>query len=153
MPDLFEALRLFITNSDDRARLDVGGELDVATVAAFRDHLELLVESVTGDVDVDMALVTFCDATTLTVLVDAHHRLDRLGRRLHVINGSPPVVRLLEVTALDAMLFLPTDEADASVDSCRQDAGDATAIPQWRPHEEGPTRCRSTSTSTATTSS
>ena len=41
----------------------------MATAGALRDHLELLVEYGTGDVDVDMAGVTFCDAATLTLLV------------------------------------------------------------------------------------
>ena len=65
MSDLFEALRLFIINAGSIARLEVGGELDLATVDALREHLDLLVESGTGDVEVDMARVTFCDATAL----------------------------------------------------------------------------------------
>src|SRR4051794_12540926 len=118
MPDLFEAIRLFITNTGRRARLDIGGELDLATVGRLRDHLDLLVESGTGDVDVDMALVSFCDASTLNVLVAAHHRLATLERRLQVINASPPVVRLLELTALDTMLLGPTEGVDASLGTC-----------------------------------
>jgi anti-sigma B factor antagonist len=125
--ELSEALRLFITNSGRRARLDVGGELDVATVRAFGDHLELLVESATGDVDVDMALVNFCDASTLTVLVAAHQRLVPVGRRLQVINASPPVVRLLELTALDATL-LAAETADTTADGAPR-APQATATP------------------------
>jgi anti-sigma B factor antagonist len=116
MSDLSEGLRLFITNPGSRARLDVGGELDLATVGAFRQHLELLVEAATGDVDVDMALVTFCDATMLGALVTAYHRLTPVDRDLHVINASPPVVRLLELTALDAMLLRSTEDADACLD-------------------------------------
>src|SRR5829696_1270802 len=98
MSDLSEALRPYTTNSDRRARLDVGGELDLVTVAGFSEQLELFVESTTGDGDVDMTLVTFCDATTLAVLVTTHHQLAPVGRRLQVINAPPPVVRLLELT-------------------------------------------------------
>ena len=112
MSELSEVLRLFTTNSGRRAQLDVGGELDLATVEAFREHLELLVESATGEVDVDMALVTFCDATTLNVLVAAHHRLASAGRHLRIINASQPVLRLLELAGLDALLLGPT-EGDA----------------------------------------
>ena len=74
MSDLSEALRLFITNTARRSRLEVGGEIDLATVDALRDHLALLVESGTGDVDVDMAAVTFCDATTPSRPASPHTR-------------------------------------------------------------------------------
>ena len=41
MSDLFDALRLFITNTGPMARLEIGGEFDLATVGALRDHLDL----------------------------------------------------------------------------------------------------------------
>jgi len=120
MSDLCEALCLFITNTGRRSQLDIGGELDCATVGAVRDHLELLVESGTGDVDVDMALVTFCDAATLSVLVTVHHQLAALDRHLRVINASRPVIRLLELTALNTMLLDSPNNAGTSLDSCRE---------------------------------
>jgi anti-anti-sigma factor len=132
MSDLFEALRLFTTNTGSRSRFDVGGELDVATVGPFGDHLALLVDAGSGDVDVDMALVTFCDAATLRVLVTAHHQLSARGRRLRVINGSRPVLRLLTVTALDTMLLGPITEADASLASCRPDWHHSDVAPRAR---------------------
>ena len=132
MSDLFEALRLFITNTGSRSRFDVGGALDVATVGPFGDHLALLVDAGSGDVDVDMALVTFCDAATLRVLVTAHHQLSARGRRLRVINGSRPVLRLLTVTALDTMLLGPITEADASLASCPPDWHHTDVTPRAR---------------------
>ena len=101
MSDLSEALRLFIINAGSIARLEVGGELDLATVDALREHLDLLVESGTGEVEVDMARVTFCDATALSALVAARHRLDAVDRRLRIVHASSRVVRLLQITALD----------------------------------------------------
>jgi len=120
MSDLFEALLLFITNTGSESRLDVGGELDVATVGSFGDHLALLVDAGTGDVDVDMALVTFCDAAMLRVLLAAHEQLSVHGRRLRVVNASRPVRRLLQLTDLDTMLWDQTTE-DGSVDTCPRD--------------------------------
>jgi len=105
MSDLFEALRLFITNTGPRSRLEVGGELDVATVEAFGAHLALLIEAGIGDVD--MALVTFCDAATVGVLLTAHHQLGGAGRRLRVINASRPALRLLTLAAVDTLLLGP----------------------------------------------
>ena len=85
MSDVSEGLRLFITNTAPRSRLDVGGEIDLATIDALRDHLALLLESGTGDIDVDMAGVVFCDAT---VLRGAARRPPDAGRRLGATSGS-----------------------------------------------------------------
>jgi anti-anti-sigma factor len=120
MSELFEMLRLFITNTGSRSRLDVGGELDVATVGPFSEHLALLADAGTGDVDVDMALVTFCDAATLRALITVHEQLSVRGRRLRVVNPSRSVLRLLQLTGLDTTLCGPT-EADKSVDTCPRD--------------------------------
>lgn len=105
-------VRLFITNTPSRARLEAGGELDLASVEDLRDHLELLVESGTGDVDIDMGLVTFCDSMALTALVLAHRRLEAVGRRLRIVNPSPPVVRLLQLVDLDTTLLDPPRAPD-----------------------------------------
>jgi anti-sigma B factor antagonist len=138
--DLSEALRLFITNTGPRARLDVGGELDAATVGQFADHLALLVDAGTGDVDVDMAHVTFCDAATLRVLVTVHQQLRRRDRRLRVVNASRSVMRLLQLTGLDTMLG-PIPDGDRRVRHlASRRAPDGRGVAQ-----EGGTRCRSTS--------
>ena len=128
MSDLFDALRLFTTNTGAIARLEVGGELDAATVGALRDHLDLLVESGTGDVEVDMALVTFCDASALSALVAAHHQLTSVDRRLRIVGASPRVVQLLQLTALDVML------ADAVVTRVEIPPGRRVARQRMRRH-------------------
>jgi len=104
MSDLSEALRLFITNNGPRSRLEVGGEIDLGTIDAVRDHLSLLVEAGIGDVEVDMAAVTFCDASVLHVLLAARWSLEAGGRHIEVINPSPSAARLLELAGLDTVL-------------------------------------------------
>jgi anti-anti-sigma factor len=107
MSDLSEALQLFITNNGPRSRLDVGGEIDLATIDELRDHLSFLVEAGIGDVEIDMAAVTFCDAAVLRVLLAVRHALDAGGRHLHIVNPSAPTVRLLQLAGLDAILLDP----------------------------------------------
>jgi len=104
MSDLFEAPRLFIINAGSIARLQIGGELDLATVGALRDHLDLMVESGTGDVELDMELVTFWDATALSALVGAYHQLAAGDRTLRIVGASARVVRLVQLTGLDMLL-------------------------------------------------
>lgn len=115
MPNLFEVPRLFVTNAGAVSRLEVAGELDVSTAGALRDHLELLVEHGTGDVDIDMAGVTFCDAAILAVLVATRQQLERIGRGLHLIHVSRPVQRLLELTGLNTILLNSVDSSDPTV--------------------------------------
>ena len=105
MPGPSEALRLFISNVGSRSCLDVRGELDLGSVDDLGEHLDLLVASGTGDVAVDMAAVTFCDATSLRVLVAAHQSLHAAGRQFQVVNPSERVTRLLLLTALDTVLL------------------------------------------------
>jgi anti-anti-sigma factor len=105
MSDASEGLRLFITNTARRPRLDVGGEIDLATIDAVRDQLAVLAESGTGDIDVDMAGVVFCDATVLRVLLAARQTLDASGRHITIINPSTPTARLLQLTGLDTVLL------------------------------------------------
>ena len=43
-------LRLFVTNEGSLSRLHVGGEIDMASVRALSERLELLIQSGTGNV-------------------------------------------------------------------------------------------------------
>jgi anti-sigma B factor antagonist len=104
MADLSAGVRLFIVNRDAEALLEVGGELDLATADALREHLDLIVEGGTGDVVVDMSAVTFCDSVTLCLLVGAAGRLQVMGRSLRMLNPSACVIRLLQLTGLDGLL-------------------------------------------------
>ncbi len=104
MSALFEDLRLFITNGGSCSRLDVGGEIDLGSACALRDRLTMLVESGTGDVEIDMSQVGFCDSTGLSVLITARQQLHDTGRRLTIVNPSLAVTRLFELTGLTDFL-------------------------------------------------
>ena len=105
MTDPSSDLRLFVVNTAAQTRLEVGGELDVGTVGPLRDHLDALIDNGIGAVHVDMSLVTFCDSTTLSVLVGAFTRLREAQRPMRVINPSPSVVRVLQLSGLDTLLL------------------------------------------------
>jgi anti-anti-sigma factor len=130
MSDVSEGLRLFITNTAPRCRLDVGGEIDLATIDALRDRLALLVESGTGDLDVEMGEVVFCDATVLRVLLAARQTLDADGRHIQVINPSAATVRLLQLTGLDTILLGPHRA------SRRERSDDRRGLDPFGPHTE-----------------
>ena len=100
MGALSEELRLFTTNTAACTRLQIGGEIDLSTIAPLRDELAMIIGSGTGDLDIDMSAVTFCDSTGLCALITAQQQLQTNGRQLRIINPSTTVAHLLALTAL-----------------------------------------------------
>ena len=76
---------------------DAGG---VAEIAAYLDQAPSL-----GDIDVDLAEITFLDLTALRVVLRFRTELAARGRSLTVVNPSPPASLLLRVTGLDRTLL------------------------------------------------
>jgi anti-anti-sigma factor len=87
--------------ADGAAIIDVGGELDVTTVSAFR---ALLVDTITRQrparVVVDMLRVTFMDSTGVGALVVGYNTARDFGAEFVVRNPSPFVLRQLHITGL-----------------------------------------------------
>lgn len=88
----------------DDATLVVRGEVDSHTSPQLQERLDAM--DAGGTVTVDLAPTTFIDSSGLRVLVAAHKRLGRGGGRLVLRAPSEAVVRLLEVTGLDAELHV-----------------------------------------------
>lgn len=88
----------------------LSGTLDVSTVHDVRLALHAAVDSGSGDLVVDLGDVEMLDVTGLGMLVGAHRRAGRAGRRLVLRNLSPQLVRLLRVSRLNRILVVePTD--------------------------------------------
>ena len=86
--------------------ITLNGRLDVSTVADVRIALHDAVDSGSGDLFVDLSAIEFIDASGLGVLVGAHRRAGRFGRRL-VLRGVPDrVLRLLALTRLNRVLCI-----------------------------------------------
>jgi anti-anti-sigma factor len=82
------------------------GPLSAATVGDVRELLHDAVDHGDGDVVVDLSGVELLDATGLGVLVGAHRRAGRVGRRL-VLRAVPPRIdRLLLATRLHRVLLV-----------------------------------------------
>ncbi len=82
------------------------GRLDVSTAPDVRLALHRAVDSGAGDLVLDLARISVLDASGLGVLVGAHRRAVRAGRRLLLRNVPPHVSRLLWVTRLQRVLHL-----------------------------------------------
>ena len=84
----------------DHAELVVGGRLDVRSAADARTVLHSAVDDGVGDLVLDLSDLDSWDATGLGVIMGAHRRAGRCGRRL-VLRGVPlQIQRRLVATPL-----------------------------------------------------
>jgi anti-sigma B factor antagonist len=86
------------------AALALSGRLGAATVADVRAALYEAVDSGVDDLLLDLHGVELVDATGLGVIVGAHRRADRLGRRLVLQRLPERIERLLLATRLNRVL-------------------------------------------------
>lgn len=95
--------------------ISVIGEIDICTAPAMHAYL---LEAGTGirdngrDLVVDLSAVTFMDASGLTVLLRAEHRVRPAGGHLRLAAPTERIIRLLAITRLDLYFALyPTRDA------------------------------------------
>jgi anti-sigma B factor antagonist len=81
------------------ARLE--GELDIATTPALRERLLSVVGPGVRLLVIDLSGVSFCDVSTLAVLVAAQHRARGLGITVRLAAPRSQMAKLLRVTGLD----------------------------------------------------
>lgn len=80
--------------------ITVDGPLDVHSVADVRTALGRAIDDGAGDLVLHLGRAEIGDATGLGVIVGAHHRAQRAGRRLVLADVSPRLERLLRATKL-----------------------------------------------------
>jgi anti-sigma B factor antagonist len=90
----------------------VFGEVDLATVARFRERLDLVADC---DMVMEMSDVALLSAVGLRVLLDLQDRLAALGAGLVLAAPARPVRRVLTVTGLDARLPMAPTVEDALI--------------------------------------
>ena len=76
------------------------GELDLASLREVWARLD----GTDGDVELDCAGLTFIDAAGLRLFVAVQAACQARGAKLSIVSPSRCVVRLLELTGLDAVL-------------------------------------------------
>ena len=89
----------------DGCTLEVGGELDIATVDQFRRAVGTLMGTGCREIVVDLAGTTFLDSSGLGGLVWASHRMRSAGGALTVINPGEQVAKMLRVTGVERVLL------------------------------------------------
>jgi anti-sigma B factor antagonist len=93
--------------------LAVAGEIHVSTAPQFSARLA---EAITGDITgvvLDLADVVFIDSTGLSVLLEGLRQVTRAGGSLALVVTNPTVLRLFEITHLDATFDIAPTRAAA----------------------------------------
>jgi anti-anti-sigma factor len=90
----------------DHTELVVGGRLDVRSAADARSVLHDALDSGQGDLVLDLRRLDSCDATGLGVIMGAHRRAGRCGRRLVLRDVPPQMRRVLVATRLHRILTI-----------------------------------------------
>jgi anti-sigma B factor antagonist len=96
----------------------LSGEQSLPQATRLRERLlELIGETALRVVILDLTAVTFIDSTTIGVIIGARKRLSTQGRHLWLAAPTEPVLRTLNVIALDKLMpvFLTLAEAQQAV--------------------------------------
>jgi anti-sigma B factor antagonist len=88
---------------DDRTRiLSATGEVHVSTAPELAEQLNAALTAGRSRIVLDFTGVEFIDSTGLSVLLNALRRLGRVAGALSLVCTNPTVLRLFEITRLDA---------------------------------------------------
>jgi anti-sigma B factor antagonist len=80
------------------------GEIDASNDGQVHDTLTSALDAATAVLVADAGATTFCGCSGVTALLRTHHRAAAAGAQLRVVVGSPPMRRILELTAADQVL-------------------------------------------------
>lgn len=95
-----QQLSIVVEQQHDRTVVQVRGEVDLATAPALSEALA----EANSDIVVDLAELTFMDASGLQVLAQAGKRAELDHDGLTVVHASPFVRRMFELTGLEDLL-------------------------------------------------
>ncbi|RCV50957.1 STAS domain-containing protein [Marinitenerispora sediminis] len=115
-------LKISSQSQADYAVVAVRGEIDLYTAPHLHSELVATVDEGAGRLLVDMSRVDFCDSTGMNVLLSAMKRAREKGGDLELVAPKPSVMKILQITGLDAVFTI-----HASTDALPVTAGTSAA--------------------------
>ena len=98
------SLTVHTEQRDDVVVVSVAGELDMATAPQVQDQITDLLDKGHNRLVFDLAGVSFCDSTGLSVFVRAKNSCDEAGGLIRLAAPQRGVQRILEVSGLIEVL-------------------------------------------------
>jgi anti-sigma B factor antagonist len=93
--------------------VNVSGEIHVSTAPSFREQLNAVIESGGTMLVLDLSGVEFIDSTGLSVLLNGLRLVNQRHGRMALVCANPTVMRLFQITSLDATFDIFEDRAAA----------------------------------------
>jgi anti-anti-sigma factor len=102
------ATRYFVVRASTRpeARIELGGELDLAAVPIFQAAVRDLDLSCGECVVLDLRRLSFIDAAGLRAVLDLHEECLGVGAALAILPGPRNVQRVFELAGADRLMSL-----------------------------------------------
>jgi anti-sigma B factor antagonist len=100
-----------ITADPPDARVRMYGELDFATAPTMSAEFENAVAAGCRVFELDLADVSFCDASTVRLLTGLERQLSAVGGSMSIVSPSRCVRRVFELVGLGGMLDSATAPA------------------------------------------
>ena len=104
MPTGSSELSVRIVHHDSRTLVAVAGELDLSTKSVLQSHLDHVIIDAPGDIELDLAGVTYIDSSCLSEIVAACTTLLDQGRELVVTEAGSQVARMFELGGITHLL-------------------------------------------------
>jgi anti-sigma B factor antagonist len=89
------------TGEDGGQVITVVGELDIATAEQAYAYISEVIDAGQAPVSVDLAGLTFCDASGLGVLARVANHARQAGRQFRLTSARPPLLKIMRLTGLD----------------------------------------------------
>jgi anti-anti-sigma factor len=105
---LMSTLSLHTYKESDSVRVAVSGELDLSSALVFEEELRRI-ENQTGPslLVLDLRSLKFMDSTGLRLILAAHARAIKHGRKVAIVEGGEAVRRIFRLTGvLDRLNFV-----------------------------------------------
>jgi anti-sigma B factor antagonist len=106
-------LCISVQRHGDRAVIQLGGEVDLATCPQLRAVLGELIDRGCHRLTIDLERVGFLDCTGIGVLVDALRRVEERDGCLNLVGPTPFVRRVLTLTGMATLLPTGTLDGEA----------------------------------------
>jgi anti-sigma B factor antagonist len=81
--------------------VSVTGELDIATAQQAYAYISDVIDHGRTPVSINLAGVTFCDASGLGVLAKIAAKAKEAGRQLRLTSARPSLLKIMRITGLD----------------------------------------------------
>jgi len=89
------------TEEDGSQVISVTGEMDIATADQAYAYITDVIDCWPAPVRVDLAGLTFCDASGLGALARVARYARQAGQQLTLISARPSLVKIMRITGLD----------------------------------------------------